>query len=392
MTKKSRGPYRKSLQPSLSSDKLEELQSAFENVNRHFECPLCKTLSHFFKHGYSTHDPTQPVFVCKACKRHSTAYEVYQTLCGTGIMDANSQEVIEPSTTFQEQPSREARDAELISNLLKQVEQLATQLTQAQEQIAKFTAIINSTQQNNNSPVIPDNDFSSPKEPVSQNVDKSISQAPWRDPSKLALLKQPFPTNRQKNRIRKEEAAIRFFQPPSTNQGFQYLYVATKTRIPVGKLRTHLRNIGVNNARVLDIHYPDRNIVALLVHNDYADEFKQLLETKRIHFVNNFDPWNGSSLKDPQYQDLPEQEKTSKACEIQRQRLERSISRIREPVKFAVAYYFYQKQWLTKTFIDNLNETRYGKPEDIFDIDDDVMDDLLEDTTTNITCSKNSQQ
>ena len=96
------------------------------------------------------------VYNSKACKRQSTAYEVYQTLCGTGIMDANSQEVIEPSTTFQEQPSREARDAELISNLLKQVEQLATQLTQAQEQIAKFTAIINSTQQNNNSPVIPD--------------------------------------------------------------------------------------------------------------------------------------------------------------------------------------------------------------------------------------------
>ncbi|KAG0802931.1 hypothetical protein G6F18_014088 [Rhizopus arrhizus] len=63
--------------------------------------------------------------------------------------------------------------------------------------------------------------------------------------------------NRQKNRVRKEEAAARFFQPPSTNQGFQYLYVSTKSRVPVGKLRSYLRNMGVNNARVLDIHYPD---------------------------------------------------------------------------------------------------------------------------------------
>ncbi|CEP13597.1 hypothetical protein [Parasitella parasitica] len=134
---------------------------------------------------------------------------------------------------------------------------------------------------------------------------------------------------------------------------------------------------------------PDRNIAALLLHNDYVAEFKQLLETKRVHFVNNFDPWNGSTLKDPQYKDLSEQERSSKAHDIQQQRLERAVFRIREPVKFAVAHFFYQQKWLPKSFIDHLNQSRYGQPEDIFEMDEVIMDDPSDDTTTNSTHSNN---
>ncbi|KAG0824484.1 hypothetical protein G6F16_008770 [Rhizopus arrhizus] len=136
MTKK-HGSYRKNHQPSLSSEQLEELQITFENVNRHFECPLCRTLSHFLKHGYSTQDPTQPNFVCKSCRRQSTAYEVYQVLCGISNMNENSQQVIESSTNFQEPNSRDPRD-EQINQLTEQVERLTTELSQAREQTARF--------------------------------------------------------------------------------------------------------------------------------------------------------------------------------------------------------------------------------------------------------------
>ncbi|ORE20932.1 hypothetical protein BCV71DRAFT_211510, partial [Rhizopus microsporus] len=81
---------------------------------------------------------------------------------------------------------------------------------------------------------------------------------------------------------------------------------------------------------------------------------------KRVHFANNFDPWSSSTLKHPQYEDITEQERTSKVCEIQQQRLERAILHIRELVKFAIAYYFYQQKWLLKSFIDQLNNSHYG--------------------------------
>ncbi|KAG2203843.1 hypothetical protein INT46_005960 [Mucor plumbeus] len=100
--------------------------------------------------------------------------------------------------------------------------------------------------------------------------------------------------------------------------------------------------MGVNNARILDIHYPDRNIAALLLHNDYAADFQKLLESKRVYFVNNFDPWDGSILKDPQYCEMTSHDRSLiKAAELQQQQS-----------------------------IDQLNASRYGQPADVFDIDD----------------------
>lgn len=69
-------------------------------------------------------------------------------------------------------------------------------------------------------------------------------------------------------------------------------------------------------ARILDIHYPNRNFAALLVHNDYAADFQKLLESKRVHITDNFDP----ILKDPQYKDMNNQDHNLKAAELQRQR------------------------------------------------------------------------
>ncbi|CEI87630.1 hypothetical protein RMCBS344292_02040 [Rhizopus microsporus] len=314
-------------------------------------------------------DPIQPVFVCKSFRRQSTVYEVYQILCSTNNINENSQQVIESSTNFQKFNSRDSRD-ELINQFIKQVERLTTELNQAREQISKLMALQASTQVNNSSQAITNTEFSPLYGANSQNLDGSISQGSWHNPSKVTALKQSMYLNRQKSRIRKEETAASFFQPPSTNQEFQYLYVSTKAHVPVGKLRSYLRNMGVNNARVLDIHYPDCNITALLIHNDY----------------------NGSTLKYPQHKDLTEQEQTSKACKIQQQRLQHAVLHIREPVKCAVAYCFYQQKWLPKTFIDQLNNSRYGQSEDVFDMDEYTMDNFSKDTTTNVTNLNNIQR
>ncbi|ORE07921.1 hypothetical protein BCV72DRAFT_249126 [Rhizopus microsporus var. microsporus] len=280
----------------------------------------------------TTQDSAQPVFV---------SYEIYQVLCGSSNMNENSQQATGSSTNFQEPSTGDP------------LGRLTTGLNQAREQIAGLMALQASTQQNNSSQAIANTEFPSLHGATSQNLDGLISQTPWHNPSKVAALKKSMYLNLQKNRVHKEEAAARFFQLPSTNQRFQYLYISTKIRIPAG----------VNNARVLDIYYPDRSIAALLIHVDYIAEFKQLLEAKRVHFLT--------------YKDLTEQERTFKACEIQRQRLQRAVLHIREPVKFAVAYYFYQQKWLPKSFIGQINSSRYGRSEDI-------VGNFSEDTTINV--------
>jgi transposase-like protein len=119
--KKTRKPYRKVQSPSLSSEQLDELLTAFKNAERQFKCPICNNLSGFTRQGYSVQDPTQPIFVCKSCKRQSTSYEVYQVLCSTINMDVNSQQAIEPSTNFQQPGTSDPRD-KLIAQLTQQAQ------------------------------------------------------------------------------------------------------------------------------------------------------------------------------------------------------------------------------------------------------------------------------
>ena len=300
-------------------------------------------------------------------------------------MDVSSQQAIESSTSFEQSESSDPRDA-LITQLTEQLQQVMEELRQAREHIVYLTT--NKAKQNDYNPTNSSSQFpsiGSSKTPITPDV----SQAPWHNPSKLATIKQSLLINKEKNRHRKEETASRFFQPPSPNQGYKYLYVSTKSRISVGKLRSYLRQMGVNNAHILDIHYPDRNIAALLVHNDYAAELQKLLESKRVHFASNFDPWDGSILKDPKYHQMNQQERNIKAAELQQQRLQRAVEHIREPIKYAVAYYFHQQKWIPKEYIEQLNASRYGQPADVFDIED--MDATTDNDTSATVSEKNCE-
>ncbi|KAI9325219.1 hypothetical protein BD770DRAFT_458520 [Pilaira anomala] len=82
----------------------------------------------------------------------------------------------------------------------------------------------------------------------------------------------------------KLDNAVRAFSAPSTEkQGFSYVYYPVKSRISRKIQRSNLHALGVTNSRILDIHYPSRNVVALLVHNDYQDELINKLKSKGVN-------------------------------------------------------------------------------------------------------------
>jgi hypothetical protein len=172
--------------------------------------------------------------------------------------------------------------------------------------------------------------------------------APWHQSQKVLSLAQIVSKNQEK----REATAARFFQAPSTTQGFQYLYLPTKARIPLGKLRTTFKKLGVNNGRLLDLHYPDRNIVAVLVHNDYAPELTELLSKKGVKINTTFDPCSASVLKDPKYATDTLEQRQQIAQQLHNQRVQKALVHIRGPAKFAVARFFAHKSWITKTQLD----------------------------------------
>jgi hypothetical protein len=385
-----RGPHNKDSTPLLSDTQVEELKAEFKQKHKTIPCPNCKKATTFhLKATYPT-GSNQPLFRCGICSKTIRAHAMSLILSQdksvpdrsttTATGPTENMDVTENFDTQDPQSTQEQPVALFTMEQLSiTIQNLTLQLAEAHTLIKALTDEISSlrntrTQEPN---VTPHETPTAPRATLNptpaeaQQSTNSKNGTPWNDPESVSRIKQSLRNSNQQRRVQKQETAARFFQPPSTNQGFQYLYIPTKARIPVGKLRTTLKRLGLNNSRILDIHYPDRNVAALLVHNDYAPELKQLFTTMKISVKEDFNPWDGSSLKDPQFIDCTSEERNKLAASIQHQRLEKAVMHIREPIKFAVAKYFHSKHWLSQETFDNLNKQRYPNPSDIFEHQDD---------------------
>ena len=177
------------------------------------------------------------------------------------------------------------------------------------------------------------------------------------------------------------------------------MYIPSKARVPVGQLRSRLRKLDINNSRILDIHYPDRNVVALLVHNDYASELKEQLSKFKINFLDQFNPLDGKIIRDPKYASYNSKQKDTLAASLHCARMKKALEHIREPVKYTVARYFYEQKWIDHETLTSIAKTRFPTPESLFQQEDplstqngdDVRMDEVASTVTS-TSTRNINQ
>ncbi|KAG0944005.1 hypothetical protein G6F57_007968 [Rhizopus arrhizus] len=152
----------------------------------------------------------------------------------------------------------------------------------------------------------------------------NIESAPWHEPAKIQRIKDNLFASRNQRRLQRQEAAARFLQPPSDNQGFQYIYVPTKARVPIGQ------------------------------------RFK-------IAIKGDFDSCSPQNLRYPKYANFPLEERTNRAFMHHCDRMERALQFIRVLVKFAVARHFFSKGWISqKTFLDII-PTRHPRHQELVD-------------------------
>ena len=141
-----------------------------------------------------------------------------------------------------------------------------------------------------------------PHQPAPQN---SYAAAASRGKS----VSKPKPTHRRKTTARQMEAIHRRFQPVASSHDYQYLYLPSRYREPVSSLRAKLHKLKINNARVLDVHYPDSQVVALLVHTDYIADVTAAFAVAKIEPLANFDPLDPALLRDPKFATLTADER-----------------------------------------------------------------------------------
>ncbi|KAI7858226.1 hypothetical protein BDC45DRAFT_434193 [Circinella umbellata] len=107
---------------------------------------------------------------------------------------------------------------------------------------------------------------------------------------------------------KRKEAAARAFTTPSETHDFCFKYFLTRGRKPVSDQRENLRQLGIDNSRILDIHYPDTNVMGFLIHNDYATEFLDLMKQHNLEPNTKFNPHNPQYLRNKKYLDMSHDE------------------------------------------------------------------------------------
>ncbi|KAJ8651417.1 hypothetical protein O0I10_013040 [Lichtheimia ornata] len=250
-------------------------------------------------------------------------------------------------------------------NLLRELKTITDRLTQVTIDLNKANSRVTELERDNNrlraqlehsqspgtSASIHAPTYSQPSQPTnSQHTTKSTN--PWHQPDRVNQLRrrhQPTEATIQ----RRKQAAARAFQPLSSTHGFQYTYFYSQSRIRTNAVRARFRKLGIDNGRVLDIHYPDYQVLAVLTHNDYVAELKQLMAEQGIYPMDKFSPDDPTRLRDPKYKDLDNAQRQTIATNLYKQRLRKALTIIRIPVRYAVARSFYRQELITE---DKLNE------------------------------------
>lgn len=300
------------------------------------------------------------------------------------LASAPNVEYIHPSTpdwvlTFQAQFRQYDQRLQQVESLVAENQQLREALSKVQEERDSLKIQLALSQQleiDRGDTIMEDSPLTATDQPVvdllrqGTAASKFAHTIPTAPPGFLEAAKKGAKATPQKNTSRprkpqslspkKQAALARNFFPPSATQGFQYIYLTNRTKVSSKVLRAQLHGLGLPKGRILDIHYPDRFVVAILVHNDFASTAIEILAKNTIRPLAEFDPTDPARIRDPKFDHLTVEERQQKALDLHQNRLLLGISRIREPVRLAVIRHFTSQNWVTKaqvdTFLADLNQ------------------------------------
>lgn len=136
--------------------------------------------------------------------------------------------------------------------------------------------------------------------------------------------------------------AYRGFTESTGPSGYQFIHFKISGRTTQRTVRKRLAVLGISNRRILAVQFPTKGVVALLVHNAYAEDIKALFAQKKIK-PHDFDPLHEDVICDPQHIDKSTAEKKEMAATIYNARMVRLCSAIKpQHIGSAIIRYFNQ--------------------------------------------------
>ncbi|KAG2224391.1 hypothetical protein INT45_002930 [Circinella minor] len=386
----------KQSQSLLTAEEVIKLNNDFKKYRLSIPCPTgtCKAIS-MAPNGFAPHQqPKQPRFKCRTCSKGNVTAATMQKMINKIALEGQQQHPppadleMEHETTNHDPTSSQFSTETLhyiINELNSQKEQIERhetvfeELCKTKEKLEEATRRINELEQ------IEQNLRQQLEEKEQQKEQQDTNFPPLRPTLQGDNIQNSMASN-WAHHIRK--AAARVFQYPTNTHGFQYVYLPSRARIPVGKMRGTLRRFGIDNSQILDIQYPARQTIGLLVHNDFTSILLEQLAERNIHPV-PFDPLDSKNIHDQKYENEPLSKRQEIAHELRSTRAKRAITFIRPPIKFAVARDFHTKGWISVDDLKAILATNWvhrDEPEELaknFQSDDELDDFMETDHQTN---------
>ncbi|CEG69050.1 hypothetical protein RMATCC62417_05196 [Rhizopus microsporus] len=220
------------------------LLSQFENHRKSLQRPHCEKMGQFRHNGFTKTDPPMPIFRCHECgktfKARTMMYIVQSLVSSNSLVSSPNNETsgvchsiqsTQNSTRYAALTGNDRRLSTKLTAACAEIANLGQQVTQLQEQAAQQSMNMNQPNLHED-----DNHLNSGNFPALPS-----QTSPCHDPQRISQIKRSLAEHEQQRQLQRQEAAGRLLQPPSENQRFQYVYLPTKSRVPIGQICTCLR-------------------------------------------------------------------------------------------------------------------------------------------------------
>ncbi|KAF7720411.1 hypothetical protein EC973_009191, partial [Apophysomyces ossiformis] len=152
------------------------------------------------------------------------------------------------------------------------------------------------------------------------------------------------------------ETIQRTLTAPSGPSQYTFVYLSCRHHLRHSQVRQFLGVLKVQQSRIIDIQFPARGTIALLVHTDYKNELIGLLTQNKVPVKPAFDPTNAEILGDPKLASGTITERTKLARKIYEDRMLRTCLRLPSHLGYSIMRAF-----------TNTSETNLRLPQELME-------------------------
>lgn len=164
---------------------------------------------------------------------------------------------------------------------------------------------------------------------------------------------------------RKRQYLKRLFSPmdaASSSKSYTYVYLPHSRPMNRQKVRSIFRGLSIDNLRILDITFPAKDTIGVLLHEAYLPEFESKFLEIGISPLSDFDPLDSKHIADPKHQHLPKEDRIRLAQSLQQQRCIQTLNFVRPNLVCGIAKYFINQRWISDPIAKNIITKRVPNP------------------------------